>query len=411
MKLTPQQIDWITAHSGDDTARLRLRHAGDPGMAHAIMQIECRRKAARKLHDTLRNDGFVFPTALSAEQCTSDNIAAYHASLIAPGETVLDMTAGLGIDAFHMARRAASVTAIEMNPPVAEAIEANAATLRLPNVTAVQADCREWLEQCRLTFDTIFIDPARRGDRGQRLYSLADCQPDVTAMLPMIMRHCRRLIVKASPMLDLTRLAADLPGTTDMHVIGARDECKELVAVVSGDSHASPRIHAVTLTDGTPRTLTFTSAEEKEAEAQYAEPRAGLMLYEPWPAAMKSGAFRIMSQRYGAAMLHDNTHLYVSEADITDFPGSRYRIDELLPFSSSAIKTLARRRIGASVSVRNFDMTADTLRARLRCRESSSTRLIGVTTASGRYMIIASAIASDTTQQSAITQPQQHTTP
>lgn len=126
---------------------------------------------------------------------------------------------------------------------------------------------------------------------------------------------------------------------------------------------------------------------------------------------MKSGAFRIMSQRYGAAMLHDNTHLYVSEADITDFPGSRYRIDELLPFSSSAIKTLARRRIGASVSVRNFDMTADTLRARLRCRESSSTRLIGVTTASGRYMIIASAIASDTTQQSAITQPQQHTTP
>lgn len=105
MKLTPQQIDWITAHSGDDTARLRLRHAGDPGMAHAIMQIECRRKAARKLHDTLRNDGFVFPTALSAEQCTSDNIAAYHASLIAPGETVLDMTAGLGIDAFHMARR------------------------------------------------------------------------------------------------------------------------------------------------------------------------------------------------------------------------------------------------------------------------------------------------------------------
>lgn len=87
------------------------------------------------------------------------------------------MTAGLGIEAFHMARRAASVTAIEMNPPVAEAIEANAATLRLPNVTAVQADCREWLEQCRLTFDTIFIDPARRGDRGQRLYSLADCQP------------------------------------------------------------------------------------------------------------------------------------------------------------------------------------------------------------------------------------------
>lgn len=398
MKLTPQQIDWIAAHSGDDTARLRLRYAGDPDMAHAIMQIECRRKAARKLHDTLRNGGFMFPTALSAEQCTSDDIAAYHASLIAPNATVIDMTAGLGIDSFHMARRAASVTAIEMNPPVAQALEANAGTLGLPNVTVEQADCQEWLEQCDQTFDTIFIDPARRGDRGQRLYSLSDCQPDVTKLLPEIRRHCRRLIVKASPMLDITRLIDDLPGTTDLHVIGTRDECKELVAVVSEHDTTAPRIHAVTLTDGTPRTLTFTQAAEKEAEAQYAEPRAGLMLYEPWPAAMKSGAFRIMSQRYGAAMLHDNTHLYVSADDIDDFPGSRYRIDEVLPFSSSAIKALARRRISASVSVRNFDMTADALRARLRCHENSSTRLIGATTSSGRYLIIA-------TSTSAISKP------
>ncbi|MDE6490526.1 MAG: class I SAM-dependent methyltransferase [Muribaculaceae bacterium] len=396
MKLTPQLIDWIATHSHDDTARLRLRHAGDPDMAHAIMQIECRRKTARKLHETLQNREFVFPTALSAEQCTSDDIACYHASLTSPDETVLDMTAGLGIDAFHIARRATSVTAIDMDRNVAEALQINAEVLGLKNLDAVWADSTQWLSQCSRRFDTIFIDPARRGERGQRLYSLSECQPDVTALLTDIRQHCRRLIVKASPMLDITRLAADLPGVSDIHVIGTRDECKELVAVVDTDAAdcvAGHRIHAVTITGNTTgNTLTFTRDEEQSATAAYADPQPGYLLYEPWPAVMKSGAFRTISHRYNAALLHPNTHLYISATELPDFPGTPYRITEIHPFRSSAIKALTRRRISASVSARNFDMTADALRSRLRCSESATTRLIGTTTVSGRIMIIASAI-------------------
>jgi len=370
----------------DEIARLRLRHAGDPEAARRILQAECRAKAARKLPDTLRCGEFVFPTALSAEQCTSDEIAEFHAGLVAPGARVLDMTCGLGIDAFHMARRAGSVTAIELDPGVASAATANARALGLGNVEVLCSDSAEWLSaDSRRRFDVIFIDPARRGAGGRRLRALAECAPDVTALLPLLGERCSTLIVKASPMLDLTQLGRELPGATDIYAVGTRRECKETVVMVrfGGDSvrPQEPTVHAVTV--GEPE-FSFVMSDERKAGPRIApavEP--GMTLYEPWPAVMKAAPFNLLP----LPRLHRDTHLYVSPEPVAEFPGAAYRVGRVEPFSSSALKRLARERPAASVATRNFPLTAGELRSRLHAGESATVRLMGATAATGRLLL------------------------
>ncbi len=198
--LTDNLFDFITANATADTARLRLRHHGDPEMLWAAMQIDCRRRSATRLAATLaRAPRFIFPTEISAQQCTSDALAELHAALISPGERVLDMTAGLGIDALHIASRAASVTAIDITPEVADTLRHNAAEMYLTNITPVCADSTQWIRTTDEHFDTVFIDPARRGEQGERLYALEQCRPNVVALMPQLREITRRVIVKASP--------------------------------------------------------------------------------------------------------------------------------------------------------------------------------------------------------------------
>lgn len=353
------------------------------------LQDECRRRASRKLAATLLYDDFRFPTALSAEQCTSDEVAELHAGMLPPGLRVVDLTCGLGIDAFHLAGRAQSVTAIDMNPVVAEAIAHNANALGLSNVTAVCADCAQWLrDNPQEHFDVAFIDPARRGEGGKRVYGLHDCSPDVVAMMPEIARHASRLIVKASPMLDIVHLIRE-EALRPQHIyaIGTRSECKELV--LDFDFTAAPCEAPMlsALTVGRPE---FSFRYADEAPMRLAEPAENLLIGEPWPAVMKTGGYNHLP----GARLHPSTHLYIlSEEEATRFPGSIYRIERVVPFGSSVLKRMGREGIDASVAVKNFPMTADELRRRLHARESSVRRLFGVTTAgAGRCMLEVSAV-------------------
>ena len=197
-------FSWINTHINDDTAKLRLKYGRE--RADEILQIECRRKHGSKLAETLAaNPEFVFPTALSGEQSTSDRLARFHAALVGHAARVADLTAGLGIDAMSMASKTGNVVAVERDADVADALRSNSSSLG--NLEVVCADCRDVVEAWArdgISFDCIFIDPARRAADGGRVYALDQCEPDVVAMLPTLKRITRRLVIKASPMLDIT---------------------------------------------------------------------------------------------------------------------------------------------------------------------------------------------------------------
>lgn len=369
--------EWVYHNINDDVLSLRLRnHGKDEWIDAAITQIECRRRCNRKLTDTLKCRHFVFPSTLSAEQCTSEILADFHAGLVDDCANVLDMTCGLGIDTFHIARKASSVTAVELNSDTAEAAAHNAKALSLSNVTILHGDSTSYLKECDKRFDTIFIDPARRGDAGQRLFALSDCRPDVTALLPDISAHCRKLIVKASPMLDVTHTLRELPMTRDIYIVGNTRECKELVSVVDFTNETNDvTIHAWTSGDD----FSYTLSQESEAAVEFGVPEDGWYLYEPYPAIMKCAPYKLLSSRFGVKKLHPNTHLYTSSSPVDMFPGERWKIERVIPFASSELKRFSRKYPQINVAVRNFGWSADKLKAKLKVKDGGDKRLIGAT--------------------------------
>lgn len=380
-------INWIELNAKADASALRLKYAGDSQKSFAILQIECRRKAASKLRDTLACREFVFPTSLSAEQCTSDILADFHSSLVV-GDSVLDMTAGLCIDAFHIARSGRTVTAIDMDERLTEAARHNAKSLGIQGFEAITADSTQWLAGNDRKFDTIFIDPARRGEGGKRIFALSDCAPDVVALLPLLKSRCSRLIIKASPMLDISSIIASLGENTGIYVTGTPTECKELLAVIDFDSPSSSYIEAVTISDKTDNRFAFTQQEEKEATPVYSIPETGMHLLEPYPAVMKSGGFSVLSSRFGVSKLDKNTHIYVSPSLRDDFPGEDFKIIAVLPFGNASVKTLHVEYPVLNVTARNFPLKPAELVKKLKIKEGGDLRLFAVRAVGTPLLII-----------------------
>lgn len=380
-------VSWVIEHLNHDPAELSLKfHGKMPWIEEAVMQVKCRKKTRKKLEKELECPSFYFPTALSAEQCTGDRLADFHASLIKDGDSVLDMTCGLGIDSLHFAEKAKSVTSIDRNPELCEALKHNASALGLDNITVVTADCSEFLNASTSEYDVIFIDPARRGMEGERLFGLHDCSPDVIDLLPLIKKHCSKLIIKASPMLDLTQITRELPGARDIYVTGNNTECKEVVIVIDFNINAESEtmIHALSASND----FAFRRSEENTAEATFSDPPASGYLYEPNPEIMKAAPFKLLSQLFGINKISPNTHLYWSEHRVDNFPGNVLRIVKNIDYASSNIKRFAKEFPEIRVTARNFGITADQLRKKLKVKDGGELRLFATTSASDKKIMI-----------------------
>lgn len=376
---------WINDNRDNDTTKLRLKlHGADNIEAYdsAITQIECRKKCALKLADTLSAaKNFFFPSEISAEMSTSDVIARIHASLVPSGSKVVDLTSGLGIDIFTLARKASKAIAVEIDRTTCEAIRYNARALNLDNIEIINSDCEEFLRQMKNgeKYDIAFIDPARRSQTGARVFALSDCKPDVTSLLPLIRKHFHTLIVKASPMLDISAFSQALPGCREILIPGTTTECKELVAVVNlADEDSSFTVKAVTVNrKEIISEFTFTPEQEKAAAVSYALPTAGEFLYEPYPAVMKSGGMRSLASVFNLQKLHPNTHLFTSTSLCPAFPGDVFEIIEALPYASKHIKRLATRYPQINVSARNFKLSASELTRKLGVKTGGELRIFG----------------------------------
>lgn len=373
-------------HSRPDRLRLTChgKQADGFSYAEAIDQIEARRKSASRLSALTSNPRFIFPATICAEQATASSIARFHASLITPGQTLLDLTAGLGSDSFAFAAVAADVTSIERDPHFHRVLCHNIRTLGFTNITAINADCTRWLDtpDADRHFDVIYIDPHRRADDNSRTYDFNRCEPDITLLAPRLLMLAPKLIVKASPMLDIARAAANIPGTREIYVVSESRECKELLLVVEPGARFT-RVVAVSASEDGFRTVAVDAdAIGRVATTPLIEDTALLAsgyLYEPDASMMKIRCWDWLSHRYAAdgaqlRLLHPNTNLFHSTQLITDFPGRKFRIDGMIGTRDS------RRLKGSSANtaVRNYPESADALARRLKLKPAGDAYIYGV---------------------------------
>ncbi len=389
LTIDPDIFPWIEAHKHLDTDKLLLRYAKDPKLKFAIIQIICRKKAAKKLTATLNCDHFIFPTTLSAEQCTSDAAAEYHATLIEPDTDIVDLTCGLGIDAFSMARKAKSVTAYERQPDLVDAAVHNAAQLGLTNFKAINADSLSLLDAPQKA-DVIFIDPARRDDVGKRVFGLQDCSPDVTAIMPRLLQIATQVIVKASPMLDIDHTLTALPHIQSIIALGTPTECKELIIICRRDYFGHPSYKAVTIA-GSDIFSEYIARPANGKEQVYGFPQTESFLYEPYPAVMKLIHHTDLTQDFDVTKCDHDSHLFLSDALIGNFPGHKFRIIAEYPFNKTSIREVSRLYPRINVTCRNFPLTAPQLTSRLRLQSGNNNLRLFATTCCGQRRLIISA--------------------
>lgn len=383
MQFTPEIWQFIREHQQDDVRALALQAKKYPQMDMPVVinQIAGRQTACHKIPSWYAAEGIIYPVHLSLEQCSSELTARYKAGLFS-GETLVDLTGGFGIDCAFLSAGFGQVTYIERQEALCHIAAHNFNALGLHHITVVNRDSVEALGGLARV-DCIFIDPARRNEQGGKTVLISDCEPDVEALEELLLRKGRRVMVKLSPMLDLSLALRALKHTAEVHVVSVQNECKELLLILA----PAPKeivIHCINFVHGHGRTFAFTPQDEADAPVQYTH-RVGAYLYEPNASILKAGAFRTVASRFGLQKLHPNSHLYTSDVKVENFPGRCFKVDAV---GSTGDKALLAGLSQANITVRNFPMSVAELRKRTKLKDGGDAYLFATTLNDGRKVLI-----------------------
>ena len=260
----------------------------------------------------------------------------------------------------------------------------------------------------------IFLDPARRDSHGSKVFKLADCTPNVVELLPTLLDHLvpdGRIMLKLSPMLDISQALKELSLVQrtsvlrtlswSVHVVAVKNEVKEVLLMsrnidiseyrdteIPGYQETGPAITAIDLSHPE-QAFSFTCGEEQAAQPQMVNNPSslGTFIYEPNAAILKAGAFKLVGARFGLQKLDVNTHLYCSETLVSGFPGRVWKITQRLNAQ------MAKDQM-ANVLCRNYPLTPEQLKKKLRLRDGGTAFVIGCRVAGKPTVFLAERVLS-----------------
>ena len=315
---------YIREHRTDDARKLALAsHPQGIDMQYALTQISGWQAARVKIPCWADTDGIIYPKHLSLEQCTSQYIAQYKASrvenLIGKNFRMADLTGGFGVDCFFISRKTDRTCYNEMSAELCDIARNNFKTLGRPEIAVTCGSAEDFIKTCNPdSLDLLYLDPARRGNAGQKLISISDCQPDAVSLQNDLLRISRNIMLKLSPMLDISRALTEMRHVSRIMVIGLEGECKEITLLIEREFTGEPLIEAVDINSkGEPGT---TVSSTKSTDNTLSLPIAkqdqllpGTFISEPSAPYMKSALFRTIAAQTGTALLHPDTHLFWSK--------------------------------------------------------------------------------------------------
>ena len=423
---------FVQEHICDDTARLILNRSKWPeiDMDLAVASIESRRKLKNKVQEWHDHPGLVFPVRLSAEQCSSSATAEYKAQLAASiaGQQMrlADLTGGLGVDSWFFSKYASKVLYNEMQEQLCKGARYNFNELGVKNIDVsnleIQADSpnlAKLLDEFKP--DIVFMDPARRGEGGKKVFLIEDCTPDVLTLRKDLFIHTRHILIKLSPMADITMVCSRLGSTCrEVHVVAYGGECKELLIWMDREWNGEYSITAVEISrlaslarndsiatlssKDTPLSSQDTSLSSQDTLllsrdtllSSRAQSR-DLFLFEPGKALMKAGYFDLIRDYFGIEKMGVSTHYYLTddESKVEDLKkfGKVYSIISIQPLDKRTIKAAGKEYPHSEVTARNIPMDTETFRKKLGVTSGDDAHIFGLKSDSlGNLLIIGNRI-------------------
>lgn len=339
-------------------------------------QIKGRNIASKKF-PFLNRANILFPPQLNLEQASSQQTADFK-SIGVYGKRFLDLTCGLGIDAFFLSENFEEVHLVEQNSELSKLVEHNWQVLgRKANFH--QKSLEDFLKENSETFDLVFIDPARRDENNKKKFLLEDLSPNLLKMQPLLWKITNQVLVKLSPLIDLKYLVSALPNIERTDIVSVKNEVKEIL-VLQNQHKTNEKIlcRCVNLETKEP-IFSFFFEDIHINISSFSPPKQ--YIYIPNNSLLKSGAFNLISNYFNLEKLHSNTHLYTSAQIIPDFPGRVLKSEVIL--AKNIVK-------GSKYNVisKNHPLSADEIKKKYKIKEGGNKYLIFTQSVEGKEIIV-----------------------
>ena len=408
MLINEKTWGFVRQHANDDVRKLALQGTKDAevDLQTALQQIAGRQTARKKLPSWAEVEGVIYPPHLNMEQCSSEQTARYKVKIAGEGESMVDLTGGLGVDFYWMSQGFSQRTYVEQNELLCAIAQENFRRLGR-SCCVCCCDTATYLTEMPHV-SLAFLDPARRNEHGGRTYGIEDCTPNVLELLPLLVQKADRILLKLSPMLDWRKAVSDLENASpngvfkvaEVHIVSVDNECKELLLLLDKEQTDGLRVVCVNGASSftfLPSVGMFSSQAgnnlfpvwEYLTDSDLAD--SPLNLYEPNASIMKAGCFAELEAQYPVQQISVNSHLFLSSDEINDFPGRKFKILSISSMNKQEIKKKFSESLGpmesANIAVRNFPMSAEQLRKKLKLKDGGDTYIFATTLASGEHKL------------------------
>ena len=376
--------------------RKRYAHLSDEEWRWILQQVEGHQRTHDKLPTFAQIDDWWYPVRLSCEQCSSEATARYKAAIIRQlgkkQDILIDLTGGYGVDTYFLSEQTTQAHYVERNEELCRIAQHNFQIANKP-IHVHNTSAEDFLAQYSMAGSVssdvkkevvVYLDPARRDAHGGKVFRIEDCEPNIIKILPSLRAISNTILIKFSPMLDITSALQSLGNEWDVHVVALHNEVKEIIFVTGNN-----RIHAVNILHEGNDQFSFTRSEEKSALCAMADCICEY-IYEPNAAIIKAGAFRLVAERFQLHKLDHNTHLYTADQLTENFPGRVWKVIAQPIKNQRDIAALGIQR--AAILTRNYPLTPEELRKKFKVQESDSHFLIGARIATKPTLILAERI-------------------
>ena len=375
----PDLSSLLSQHQHNDVQQLALQRNRFPQLSDAdfrffLQQVEGKQRTRDKLPTLNHLPDWWFPVRLSCEQCSSEATAGYKAKIY-PSDchTLIDLTAGYGVDTFFMAENATEAHYVERNAELCAIAEHNFSLYR-PKIQVHNTTAEEFLttlpisnSQYPIANNLIYLDPARRSQSGGKVFRIEDCEPNVIELLPTLRLHASHIMIKFSPMLDITAALRVLGRDWDTHIVAVNNEVKEVLFLTG-----TGVMHAVNIRGMQTDRFFFSPENEQQAQLTIAAD-IHQYIYEPNAAIIKAGAYRLVGERYELQKLDTNTHLYTSDSFMSGFPG---RVWEVIEAEIKDPKKQLDTNAKYSILSRNYPLSPEEIRKKYKLKDGDDRYLL-----------------------------------
>lgn len=391
-KVASREVQYyIKENENADEKTLILKHKTILGLPTSVIadQIRGRRKAKEKLPTLYKTAGIVYPKGLNLEQSSSEATAQLKTEIISKlkgnKNSCADLTGGFGIDSLFFSKLFKRVDYVEPNVDLHQIVRHNHNRLGANKIDYFETTAEQFLEESTNSYDLIFIDPSRRDKGNKKIFRFSECLPDVTQLTNQIFSKTNYLLIKASPLIDITQGLSELKNVAAVYVISVYNECKEVLFLCSTLNKNEPILHAINIEAKGSQDFSFTYSQEQNGIVPFSEPLS--YVYEPNASILKAGAFKLIALKFGLFKIHPNTHLYTGNELTLDFPG---RIFKSLASEKPNAKMMKSYFPEGKTNViaRNYPLNPEALRKKMKLKDGGSTYLLAFSSRKKKHTLV-----------------------